>query len=63
MAAAQEEPVPDTVGESGMPDAGPEDAPATEEILIGSDVIQDAPSEPIHETAPLLDEGDEPSAA
>ena len=63
VAAAQEEPVPDTVGESGMPDAGPEDAPATEEVLIGSDVIQDAPSEPIHETAPLLDEGDEPSAA
>ncbi len=63
VAAAQEEPVPDTVGESGMPDAGPEDDSATEEVLIGSDVIQDAPSEPIHETAPLLDEGDEPSAA
>lgn len=69
LAAAQEEPVPDTAPavsdtvESGMPDAGSEDAPATEEVLIGSDVIQDAPSEPIHETAPLLDEGDEPSAA
>ena len=69
MAAAQEEPVSDTAPavsdtvESGMPDAGPEDAPATEEVLIGSDVIQDAPSEPVHETAPLLDEGDEPSAA
>jgi len=76
VAAAQEEPVPDPEApvsdtapaapdtvESGMPDAGPEDVPATEEVLIGSDVIQDAPSEPIHETAPLLDEGDEPSAA
>jgi N utilization substance protein A len=72
VAAAQEEPVSDTApavsntlgeGESGMPDAGPEDDSATEEVLIGSDVIQDAPSEPIHETAPLLDEGDEPSAA
>ena len=62
VAAAQEEPVSDTV-ESGMPDAGPEDAPATEEVLIGSDVIEDAPSDPVHETAPLLDEGDEPSAA
>jgi N utilization substance protein A len=69
VAAAQEEPVldseepvSDTV-ESGMPDAGPEDDSATEEVLIGSDVIQDAPSEPIHETAPQLDEGDEPSAA
>ena len=62
VAAAQEEPVSDTV-ETGMPDAGPEDDSATEEVLIGSDVIQDAPSEPVHETAPLLDEGDEPSAA
>jgi N utilization substance protein A len=53
--------LPDTV-QSGMPDAGPEDDSATEEVLIGSDVIQDAPSEPVHETAPL-DEGDEPSAA
>ncbi len=61
-AAPEDQPVPDTV-DSGMPDAGPEDPPATEEILIGSDVIQDAPSEPVHETAPLLDEGDEPSAA
>ncbi len=57
-----EEPVSDTV-ENGMPDAGPEDDSATEEVLIGSDVIQDAPSDPVHETAPLLDEGDEPSAA
>jgi transcription termination/antitermination protein NusA len=56
--------VPDTGGEGGgMPDAGPEDPPATEEILIGSDVIQDAPGDPVHETAPLQDEGDEPSAA
>ena len=46
-----------------MPDAGPEDDSATEEVLIGSDVIQDAPGEPVHETAPLQDEGDEPSAA
>ena len=39
--------VPDTGGEGGgMPDAGPEDPPATEEILIGSDVIQDAPGDP-----------------
>jgi N utilization substance protein A len=59
-----EEPVSDTVNDgSGMPDAGPEDDSATEEVLIGSDVIQDAPGEPVHETAPLLDEGDEPSAA
>jgi len=59
-----EEPLPAAGGESsGMPDAGPQDDSATEEVLIGSDVIQDAPSEPVHETAPLLDEGDEPSAA
>ena len=69
VAAAQEEPVPATApaapdtAESGMPDAGPEDDSATEEVLIGSDVIQDAPSDPVHETAPLLDEGDKPSAA
>jgi hypothetical protein len=55
--------VPDAADGGGMPDAGPEEAPATEEILIGSDVIQDAPGEPVHETAPLQDEGDEPSAA
>jgi hypothetical protein len=60
----EEEPLPDAGGESsGMPDAGPEDDSATEEVLIGSDVIQDAPSGPVHETAPLQDEGDEPSAA
>ena len=65
----EDEPVSDTAPavsdtvESGMPDAGPEDVPATEEILIGSDVVADSPSEPVHETAPLLDEGDEPSAA
>jgi len=62
VATALEEPVSDTV-DSGMPDAGPEDDSATEEVLIGSDVIQDTPSDPVHETAPLLDEGDEPSAA
>jgi transcription termination/antitermination protein NusA len=60
----EEEPLPDAGGESsGMPDAGPEDDSATEEVLIGSDVIQDAPSGPAHETAPLQDEGDEPNAA
>ncbi|MBA2569376.1 MAG: transcription termination/antitermination protein NusA [Actinobacteria bacterium] len=49
-------------GESGMPNAGPEDPPATEEVLIGSDIAGDSPGEPVHETAPLQDEGDEPKA-
>jgi len=64
VVAAPVEQASDPVGESGMPDAGPEDVPATEEILIGTDVVADSPAEqPIHETAPLQDEGDEPSAA
>jgi transcription termination/antitermination protein NusA len=64
VVAAPVEQASDPVGESGMPDAGPEDVPATEEILIGGDVVADSPVEqPIHETAPLQDEGDEPSAA
>ena len=65
VVAAAAEQASDPVGESGMPDAGPEEAPATEEILIGGDVVADSPpgEQPIHETAPLQDEGDEPSAA
>jgi transcription termination/antitermination protein NusA len=62
---AAEEPEPQTSGESetGMPSAAPEEEPAADEVLIGTDV--DRPAEPVHETAPVQDSPEEegPSAA
>jgi N utilization substance protein A len=60
---AAKEPRASDEGESGMPEAAPEEEPVVEEILIGSDVERQ--SDPVHETAPVQDDADEegPSAA
>jgi hypothetical protein len=62
---AAEEPEPQTSGEgeTGMPSAAPEEEPAADEVLIGTDVERAA--EPVHETAPVQDSPEEegPSAA
>jgi transcription termination/antitermination protein NusA len=61
---AADEPQAAAGGESGMPEGAPEEEPAVEEILIGSDVEQQS-AEPVHESAPLQDDAEEegPSAA
>ena len=62
-AVAADEPQPSVEGDTGMPDAGPEDDSGTDEVLIGTDV--ERASKPVHETAPLQDSPEEegPSAA